>query len=110
MATSMDHDLTRRDPYQGADMQTDVANIVSIALKEQADNLVRFDNDVRVESDGESFFVDVPYATSRVAIGPRDKYPDMIAKLAMEEAGLRLLAASRATEVVWRAMQRVAAS
>lgn len=107
MATSLDHDLTLRDQEQTADMLTDIATIIAVALKEQSDELVRFDNDVRTERDGNAILVDVPYALSRVSVTRYDRYPDQIAKLALEEVGLKLLAASRATENVWRDMQRV---
>ncbi len=101
------YDPEYRDPEQGDDMLTDIATIITIALREQSDALVRFDDDVRTEREGNAILVDVPYAVSRVIANPRGDYPDQLAKLALEEVGLKLLAASRATEIVWRDMQRV---
>lgn len=96
----MGHCLTRLDSEQTDDLAADIATIIRVALSEQSDKLVRFDDDVRTEREGGAILVDVPYAVSRVAVTRYDRYPDQIAKLALEEVGLKLLAASRSTEVV----------
>lgn len=110
MQTSASIGLDLRDREQTCDMLTDIATIIRVALKEQSDRLVQFDDDVRVERQDGVIAADVPYAVSRVAVTKFDCYPDQIAKLMLEEVCLKLLAASRSTEVVWRDMKTVAAS
>lgn len=104
---SATHDLTSRDREQSADILTDAANVAAIALREQSDRRVRFDDDVTVEIDGDDYLVTIPHSIVRVKRSRHRDYPDMVAKEAAEEAALSLLAASRATGPIWRDMQRV---
>jgi hypothetical protein len=110
MQTSMGHDLTRRDPEVAADILTDAANVAAIALREQSDAKVTCDDDVTVEVDGEDYVVTIPHTVVRVLRSKHREFADQLAKWALEEAGLRQMAASRATEIVWRDMQRVSKS
>jgi hypothetical protein len=103
--------ITRHDPADGnADILTDAANVAAIALREQSTPRLTHDDDVTVEVDGDEWVVTVPYTIVRLPRSAHHKFPDQIAKWALEETGLSMLAASRATEIVWRDVQRVAKS
>lgn len=106
-ALSAGHDLTLRDPGDGpaADFLVDAENVLLTATAEQQDQLVRFDCECSAEFDGDMVEFALPAIRVRVK---RPAYPpDMLAKHALEEVALKLLAASRATEIVWREMNRV---
>lgn len=105
--TAAGHALDRRDREQNADILTDAANVAALALREQNDKRVTFDDEVIVEADGDEWVVRVPHSFVRIKRSRYGDYPDMLAKEALEDAGLKMLAASRSTEIVWRDMRRV---
>ena len=104
MQTSANHPLDLRDPYRSDDRPTDAANIVIEALRECHNVMVHFGDECETTICGGRITFQLPHAY--VSVLPA-KYPaDMLAKEALEEAGLALLAASRRTEIAWREMQK----
>jgi hypothetical protein len=108
--TSANHPLDLRDREHTDDILTDAANVAAIALKEQSDGKVFLDLDVMVERIGDEYLIGIPHTVVRIPVPKFQDYPDQIAKQALEEVGLKLLAASRATEIVWRDMRAIAKS
>lgn len=96
---------TRPDPDDYTDDRpTDAANIVMESLKDSQGDTGHFADECEVTVCGGRFTFALPRAF--VTVNPK-RYPaDMLAKEALEEAGLALLAASRRTEIVWRDMKR----
>lgn len=100
--------ISRSDPADFVtDRETDAANIVVQVARDAQDAHVTFDDECLAELAGEYVVFRLPAPIVRVKVGPHDKYPDMLAKEALEEAGRSLLGASRATEMCWRDMLRV---
>lgn len=106
--TSMGHPLDLRDPERTDDRPTDAANIAIEALRECHNVMVHFGDECETTICGGRITFELPRAY--VSVLPA-KYPaDMLAKEALEEAGLALLAASRRTEIVWREMLKASKS